>query len=301
MGREWQIGDPVDYTTDGWMDAQNWGHGGDGEEECLDSEINSRIKKINEYSKKAWDLYMDYQDDEALFYINQALALNDMHSGNLNIKAMILESLKRYRESEKYYDRSLGIHKRDIVQDNKARMLFSWSHQLLEDSKKIPDGLDMLHMAKDKIIESINTFSKNTNEDMGKYYRFKDTIDFYIDYERKYQRNLEILKKYPKDELFTITGMQFHKTGVNFTPGMPLMLVREPDNEFGSDAIAVYAEGEKIGYVANKDYTKHEMTSSASELVDRVQQTSQASYLFYLERYVDVQFSIGRIGNHSGD
>ena len=27
MGREWQIGDPVDETTDGWMDAQNWGHG----------------------------------------------------------------------------------------------------------------------------------------------------------------------------------------------------------------------------------------------------------------------------------
>ena len=24
MGREWKIGDPVDYTSDGWMDAQNW-------------------------------------------------------------------------------------------------------------------------------------------------------------------------------------------------------------------------------------------------------------------------------------
>lgn len=29
MGRQWQIGDPVDYTTDGWMDAQNWGHESD--------------------------------------------------------------------------------------------------------------------------------------------------------------------------------------------------------------------------------------------------------------------------------
>ena len=33
MGREWQIGDSVDYTTDGWMDAQNWGHGQDDDDE----------------------------------------------------------------------------------------------------------------------------------------------------------------------------------------------------------------------------------------------------------------------------
>lgn len=33
MGREWQIGDPVDYTTDGWMDAQNWGRGGSDEDD----------------------------------------------------------------------------------------------------------------------------------------------------------------------------------------------------------------------------------------------------------------------------
>lgn len=26
---EWHIGDPVDWG-DGWMDAQNWGHGHDG-------------------------------------------------------------------------------------------------------------------------------------------------------------------------------------------------------------------------------------------------------------------------------
>ena len=60
-------------------------------------------------------------------------------------------------------------------------------------------------------------------------------------------------------------------------------------------ATAVYAEDEKIGYVANNLYTKSELTSSASELQDKLQNTAQGSYLLYLERYADIQFPIGRI------
>ena len=33
---EWHIGDPVDWG-DGWMDAQNWGRGGDDEDDNYDS------------------------------------------------------------------------------------------------------------------------------------------------------------------------------------------------------------------------------------------------------------------------
>ena len=76
---------------------------------------------------------------------------------------------------------------------------------------------------------------------------------------------------------------------------MPLKLVKEPDNEQDKDAIAVYAEDEKIGYVANNDNTKYELTSSASELQDKIEDTTQGSYLFYLDRYAEIQFNIGRI------
>lgn len=47
MGGNWQIGDPVDYTTDGWMDAQNWGHGCDDDE---NSNFNITGEKTIKYS-----------------------------------------------------------------------------------------------------------------------------------------------------------------------------------------------------------------------------------------------------------
>ena len=80
---------------------------------------------------------------------------------------------------------------------------------------------------------------------------------------------------------------------------MSLKLVKEPNNEFDKDAIAVYAQDEKIGYVANNDYTKYELTSSASELQDKIEDVAQGSYLFYLDRYAEIQFNIGRIINRN--
>ena len=93
--------------------------------------------------------------------------------------------------------------------------------------------------------------------------------------------------------MFTITGTG-PRVNVNLGLGLPLKLVKEPDNEFDSDAIAVYAEGKKIGYVANKEYTKFELTSSASDLHDKIQDTVQAEYLCYLDKFL-IQFHTGRI------
>lgn len=153
----------------------------------------------------------------------------------------------------------------------------------------------MLNEAKQICSRALATLTQSGEEKPEKYHKLMDSIDFYSGYEEKYQRNLETLKKYPKEELFTITGRNFYKNNIALTPNMPLRLVREPDNEFDSDAIAVYAENEKIGYVANKDYTKFELTSKASELRGKVQDTGPAEYLLYLDRYAEIQFSIGRI------
>ena len=297
MTWEWKIGDPVDDSNGGTMDAMNWGHGSDDDDDERRS-VGRDVPdlRIVEYAKKAWDLYMDFKEEEALRYIDMALDLDKGHADNWNRKAIILEGMKRYAESEECYNRSLQLSRQNLVYDNKARMLYDWAVQLREESKKLPDGLDMLNEAYDKVMKAMRALpGENSEEDLDKYLLLRDSINFYIDYERKYQANLEALKKYDKSELFTITGIHFYKNDVNLAPDMPLRLVKEPDNEFDRDAIAVYSQDEKIGYVANKEHTKSELTSSASQLQDKIDDVAQASYLFYLDRYAEIQFHIARI------
>ena len=297
MTWEWKIGDPVDDSNGGTMDAMNWGHGSDDDDDER-RPVGRDVPdlRIVEYAKKAWDLYMDFKEEEALRYIDMALDLDKGHAYNWNRKAIILEGMKRYAESEECYNRSLELSAQNLVYDNKARMLYDWAVHLRDESKKLPNGLDMLNDANDKVMKAMRALpGENSEEDLDKYLMLRDSINFYIDYERKYQGNIEALKGYDKNELFTITGMHFYKNDVNLAPGMPLKLVKEPDNEFDRDAIAVYAQDEKIGYVANKDYTKFELTSSASELQDKIDDVAQASYLFYLDRYAEIQFHIARI------
>ena len=289
--REWQIGDPVDSTTDGWMDAQNWGHGQDEEEKP--SPDNGSKPKTDEYSQKAWKLYNEYREEEALKYINMSLARDKNNANNLNRKAIILEALKRYAESEECYSRSIDLEYVDLVCDNRARMLYDWAFQTIEDAKKSRNALDMLEDAMNICIRAVESLpGEKSEEDVVKYLKLYESINFYMNYERTYARNIETLKKYSKDELFTITGRNFQEH-VALYPGMPLKLVREVDNKFDSDAIAVYAGERKVGYVANSDHTRFEMTSKASELKDGF--TENAEYVCYLERYAQIQFTIGRI------
>lgn len=294
MTWEWKIGDPVDDATGGSMDAMNWGHGQD-EDDSNDDEDFDSYSKVNEYSKRAWDCYMEFREEEALYYINLALDLNNMDANNWNIKAIILEGMERFYESEKCYNRSLELSKRKIVYDNKARMLYSWSNQLLEESKELPDGSDKLREAEKTIVKAMNCISDDSDEDIDKYLQMKDRIEFYIGYENEFQGNLETLKGYDRSELFTITGRRFYKNNMPLTPGMPLKLVKEADNEFDGDAIAVYAKDEKIGYVANNANTKYELTSSASEINDMISDTARGEYLLFLDRYAKIQFHVARI------
>lgn len=295
MTWEWKIGDPVDDANGGTMDAQNWTGDYYFEEDNRDeSRINN--SKSNQYSKKAWDYYMDFKDEEALHYINRALDLNDGNSNNWNIKGLILEGLKRYEESQECYDKSLQLYRDNIVYENKARMLLKWSVNLVEESKKVPNGLNILQKAEEKILKAINTLPGQNREKVRDRYLYqRDAVNYYIGYEKEYQNNLEILKACDKYELFTIAGTKFHENSKKLYPGAPLKLLKEPDNEFDNDAIAVYFDDEKVGYVANSNYTKYELTASASELQDKIPDSIHAEYLFFLSRYSPVQFDIGRI------
>ena len=291
-------GDPLHDAIYGWDMGSGSSSGEDYDGETNSGNVGQSVNvaKRNDYSKKAWDYYMDFKEEEALHYIDLALDLDKNYSKNWNIKAIILEGMKKYPESEECYNKSLELSFDNLVCDNKVRMLYAWAGQLIEESKKLPDGLNKLEEAKEKNIKAIASRpGENSEENIDKYLQQRDTINYYIDYEKEYQRNLETLKAYSKDELFTIAGRHFFKNNINLTPGMALKLVKEPYNEHDKEAIAVYAENEKIGYVANSTYTKSELTSSASELQDKFQNSAQGSYLLYLQRYADIQFSIGRI------
>ena len=291
---EWHIGDPVDWG-DGFMDVQNWGHGNDGDKDSQDHETSRELKR-EQYSRKAWDFCNEHKYELALHYINMALDLDSLNAGDWNKKAIILDFMGRYSEAEKCYDTSLGLSPNNLVFDNKARMLRYWAGNLIEESKKKPDGLATLYDAWEINRRAIDALpGDKSEENIENYLNQRNTIDFYINYEKEYRKNLETLKKYARSELFTIAGMHFYRNGINLEAGMALKLVREPENEFDRDAIAVYAEGEKIGYVANSDYTKYWMTSSASELKDGILGVAQAEYVLYLDRYADIQFAIGRI------
>ena len=245
--------------------------------------------------EEAWDLYMDFRDTEALSVINEALEYDDMHPNNWNRKAIILESLKRFGESERCYNRSLELRRSSKVSDNKARMLYDWACELLEKSKKMRNGLSKLGEASDTITRAIDALpERGSEEDIKKYLGLRDSINFNRDYQKKFFASVRIVGENDPERLFTITGTK-HYGIKDFFPYAPLRLVREEDNEFDRDAIAVYMEDKKVGYVANNNFTAYEGTSLASQLKDKVQKEAKAEYLIYLDRYSEIQFHIGRL------
>ena len=288
--REWQIGDPVDDVHGAFMDAQNWGRRYE-DDETSDYSVN----QSEVYSDKAWSLHMDGNNDEALTYINMALDLDSSYYNDWNRKAIILESIYRFYDSEKCYNRSLELSSNSVVADNKARMLKKWAYNILDISEGMTFRLEMFEAAKNAIVKAINSLPGESKENINDYLDLRDRIDSYIDYERKFQKNLDEVKKYDCGELFTITGVNYHKNGAVLAEGMSLRLLKEPDNEFDSDAIAVYAGDEKIGYVANSDYTAYELTSKASEIHGKIPDECPAEYMFFLERYSKVHHYIARI------
>lgn len=274
------------------MDAQNW----TGDYVVEEDKSDSSNSGSDEYSEIAWNYYNDFKSEKALHYINLSLDLYERSSSNWNLKGLILEDLKRYEESLDCYDKSLQLRPDNAVYDNKARTLLKWAMNLLEESKKLPNGLNMLEKARDKILKAINTLpGENSKENLDRYLYQRDAINYYIGYEKEYQKNLEIIKAHDKNELFTLTGTKFYENSKKLKSGMPLNLVKEADNEHDKDAIAVYLSDEKVGYVANNDYTKCELTSSASELQDKIPNVIRGEYLFCLSRYSAIEFEIGRI------
>lgn len=60
---------------------------------------------------------------------------------------------------------------------------------------------------------------------------------------------------------------------------MKFKLVKEEDNEFDKEAIAIYLDDVKVGYVANSVRTSCYLTSEAKNV--QIQDIAYAEYMFY--------------------
>ena len=86
---------------------------------------------------------------------------------------------------------------------------------------------------------------------------------------------------------FTITGTN-HFFGKDFLEkDMKVRLVKDPDNEYDSEAIKVELEGlGQIGHVANSPYTVCGESYSAGRLYDKIGDTAEGTILFVLNNGV---------------
>lgn len=211
--------------------------------------------------------------DEAIRYIDRAIQLNYDGFNNWNVKAIILEDMGRYEQSKRFYDASIKIKRNDVVVANKARMLKNWAFKLYHEGNDLEKAIALLGEAIDDLSEI------QSDEDIAEYQNLLERIRHDADIKRQCPE----LKTVARKNLITITGTNYYDTP-EFEKGMKFQLVREPDNEHDSDAIAVYFKGEKIGYVANTDYTACNLTAKATD-VD-IQDTAYAKYLvLYQNQY----------------
>ena len=209
--------------------------------------------KEDRLANEAWQLYMDYKDSEALEVINESLSLNPYSAKNWNTKAIILESLHRFEASKRCYDKSLELARQSIVYDNKARMIYAWSHELYNDDKDLEKGISLLS----EVIEELS--GHDCEEDVDKY---RNSLDLFEKRVEELKNQSRILKEYEGNILITITGTSFYGRP-HFKRGMTLTLKKEPDNEHDKHAIGVYHQDKKVGYVSNSDYTNADITMRA--------------------------------------
>lgn len=204
-------------------------------------------------------------------------------------KAKILDNQKEYEKSIKYFNKIKN--QSPEIKFLKSNTLYKWAKITYFPALEYEKALDLIN-------EALNTIPQN--HDSSEYYflkgeileALKDPIEakksYLIAYKefdklKEFEKQVEYLEN-TNDILINISGGYYY----NFTPtpGMIVKLVKEPENEHDSDAIAVYLDKEKIGYVANSEYTLMDKVKSASKLKNQISDNTTAEILFvYLDEY----------------
>lgn len=248
--------------------------------EELDEQAREKQKRKREelsivYAKIAITYSYDENFKVAIKYADEAIEYGGDVANNWNVKAIILKGMHKYDESLKCYDKAIEMKGDKVFIENKARMIKQWCGELCNDEKD-------LERSEDLIFEAIEMLSSiQTDEDMRQYWNLKDEI------QRKLNPDeLDVcLEDIGRENLITIVGNSFCGFS-SFEKGMVLNMVREPDNEFDRDAIAVFYCGRKVGYVANSPNTVCSLTTSASEL--KIGDNAYAEYVTKYKSMYDI-------------
>ena len=238
---------------------------------------------------------IDYLIDEEKY--SQALSLieKSLKKDDVNYWLLTSEIYDRQNDYEKSIDsidHALNIDESDEIKSSKANTLYKWAKvsyfpeleyekalELIENALEIlPKSEDPseFYFLKGEILEALREPVEAKKAYLIAYKEFDKLEDF--------KNQVEYLNT-TEDILISISGSYFY----NFTPSDELVvdLVKEEDNEHDPDAIAVYYDNEKIGYVANSDYTLIDEVKSASKIKNSLNDNAQAKILFvYLDQYI---------------
>ena len=226
---------------------------------------------------------------EAIEYIDKALETSQS-SFYIMAKAKAYYYAGMYEEALPLFKQSLAPYQ---VIDN--YIIFEWIGDTLNELNRFDEAIDAYSKAIDIINED---YERSIN--FLKSERWSPPSDSYLDslrneknervsnvkeriaYSKKLKNGLtnkkstistesdfddqeELLTGIGKENLITITGTYFYNNP-KFEKGMKLQLIKEKDNEFDSNAIAVYLNGVKVGYVANSERTCCYLTSKANDI-----------------------------------
>jgi tetratricopeptide (TPR) repeat protein len=204
-------------------------------------------------------------------------------------KAIVFERQEEYEKSVNFFNK---IRNQSCeIKFLKSNALYKWAKITYFPALEYEKALELID-------EVLNTIPEN--QDPSEYYFLKgeilEALKDLVEAKKSYliaYKEFEKLKEFEKqveylentdDTLINISGGYYY----NFTPtnGMIVKLVKEPENEHDSDAIAVYLDKEKIGYVANSEYTLMDKVKSASKIKNQISENASAEILFvYLDEY----------------
>ncbi|WP_405268635.1 HIRAN domain-containing protein [Methanobrevibacter sp.] len=251
--------------------------------------------KVQEIPKheKALKLNEEGKSKEALVIIDDAIKEDSNNFQNWNAKAIILDNLSDYEKAIECFNKALKLYDSDFIRKNKADALYDYAKVTFFPDADYEKAMILI----DDALECLPD-----DEDPSEYYFLKaeifesmgepiETKIYYLKAEGEFERaeeissQLEFLRN-SEDVLVTVSGTNFFKGTDPFEEGVIVNLVKEPDNEHDSDAIAIFLDDEQVGYVANSPYTLIEGVKSASE-IKSLSDNQKAEVLFnFLERFV---------------
>lgn len=244
--------------------------------EIYKSRYNDNEKEKFEYFSRiyndlGWIHYKRGQLDEAIKLYEKGIGYDQNFAGNWNCKAIVLHDRMKYDEALKFYDIALEIDAGDkAISNNRESCLKEYGKAYLSGkypvkSKYLERALELAGEDSDDDFETETIEKPVVKKDWG------------------FGKQAKLLNEIGKENLITI-AVTSDIDAPEFRKGMMLQLVTEEDNTDDGDAIAVYLDNDKVGYVANSDGTCCGMTSRASDI--RIDEIAFAEYLFYyIERY----------------